>query len=91
MVDVPGNLLELLQMKSKYGSFQELMSAISAGNESLDKIKVWVGGSSVNIWEWNPDAENEYEAQGERLVSMGDAQDALIEVLHLMGFSAEIP
>jgi hypothetical protein len=77
-------------MKSKYGSLRELMSAISAGNESLNKIKVWVG-SSVNIWEWNPDAENEYEAQGERLVSMGDAQDALIEALNLMGFSAEIP
>ena len=78
-------------MKPRYNSFQELMSAIKDGKEDISKMYVWVGSSSVNIWEWNASAELEEDRQGDCLVRLGGCQDALIEVFSFMGFSSEIP
>ena len=78
-------------MKPKYNSFQELMSATKDGKEDISKMYVWVGSSSVNIWEWNASAELEEDRQGDCLVRLGGRHEALIEVFAFMGFSSDTP
>lgn len=70
-------------MRAKYEDFEDLHNAVTRGEESRTRIKIWVDGDSVNAWEWDG------ESQGRLLARMGRSEDALTEVLHMLQYDAE--